>query len=170
MLLFLWTDQVIDEINSWAKKSTKGLIKICSHETVLKEERKKNSLILANALYFKEAWLKNLMPRRTEHKHFHLLNGQTIQVPFMTSQEPATPSLRRLRWHKILKIPYQNGSRQFAMYFFLPDTFHDLKNLKIGLSPVPDSSISDSSYNMRTRVIFGFRNSSFHLSLKLQKQ
>lgn len=63
MLLFLWTDQVIDEINSWAEKSTKGLIKICSHETVLKEERKKNSLILANALYFKEAWLKNLMPR-----------------------------------------------------------------------------------------------------------
>lgn len=89
MLLFLWTDQVIDEINSWAEKSTKGLIKICSHETVLKEERKKTPLILANALYFKEAWLKNLMPQRTEHKHFHLLNGQTIQVPFMTSQEPA---------------------------------------------------------------------------------
>lgn len=136
----------------------------------LKGRDEKNPSHSCKCTVLQRSMAKKFDASRTEHKHFHLLNGQTIQVPFMTSQEPATPSLRRLRWHKILKIPYQNGSRQFAMYFFLPDTFHDLKNLKIGLSPVPDSSISDSSYNMRARVIFGFRNSSFHLSLKPQKQ
>ncbi|KAH7850107.1 hypothetical protein Vadar_028073 [Vaccinium darrowii] len=119
--------QVVDQINSWANTASRGLIKkILTHESVSRE----TTLILTNALYFKGIWDfdHKFDSRRTENRKFYLLNGSTVLVPFMTSNQ---------RYHcglfdgfKVLKIPYQNRKdNDFSMYFFLPDDRDGLQNL-----------------------------------------
>ncbi|KAB2628028.1 serpin-ZX-like [Pyrus ussuriensis x Pyrus communis] len=44
-------------------------------------------LIFANALYFKGAWTEKFDASQTKEHDFHLLDGSTVQVPFMTSRK-----------------------------------------------------------------------------------
>ncbi|CAK7335291.1 unnamed protein product, partial [Dovyalis caffra] len=121
-------NHVLHEVNSWMETETRGLIK-----NILPQESLGNdtALVLANALYFKGAWDRQFDATKTKNKDFHLLNGQIIQVPFMTCKAYHKHLYGCFDGYKILKIPYQNGqdSRQFSMYFFLPDAKDGLQNL-----------------------------------------
>jgi len=82
-------------------------------------------LILANALYFKGAWEEKFDASKTKEDDFHLLNGSSVQVPFMTSKERQLVSA--FDGFKVLRLPYKRGKvlkdkRRFSMYLFLPDS------------------------------------------------
>ncbi|KAL3617814.1 hypothetical protein CASFOL_038135 [Castilleja foliolosa] len=109
---------VRQEVNTWAEKETSGLIKdILPKNTISFFTR----LILANAVYFKGAWKQKFDPSLTKNHDFFLLNGSSVQVPFMTSHEDQY--IRSFDDFKVLSLPYEQGDdkRRFAMHFFLPN-------------------------------------------------
>ncbi|KAF6143416.1 hypothetical protein GIB67_029585 [Kingdonia uniflora] len=118
--------QVASEVNSWAEKETNGLVK-----EVLPSGSVDNTtrLIFANALYFKGAWTKKFDQSKTKDYDFHLLNGSTIQVPFMTSKKDMF--INAFDGFKVLRLPYEQGEdkRCFSMHFYLPDSKDGLQAL-----------------------------------------
>ncbi|KAL0713990.1 hypothetical protein Bca4012_020968 [Brassica carinata] len=78
--------EVIDELNTCAKLHTNGLIEqILSHDSI--EAIRDSKLLLANAVYFKGAWGVKFDPKLTKDNDFHLLDGTSVKVPFMTNNK-----------------------------------------------------------------------------------
>ncbi|KAK4426276.1 Serpin-ZXA [Sesamum alatum] len=121
-------DEVREEVNSWAESITGGLINEILPLGSLNQD---TTLVLANALYFKGAWGRIFDMTRTKTMIFHLLNGEEVRVPFMTSRYNEKHLYGDNNEYKILQIPYQNGqdTRKFSMYFFLPEKTDGLQNL-----------------------------------------
>ncbi|KAM0884003.1 hypothetical protein ACQ4PT_031245 [Festuca glaucescens] len=127
--------EVAGQVNSWVEKITTGLIKeILPAGSVDNTTR----LVLGNALYFKGAWTEKFDASKTKDDKFHLLDGSSVQAPFMTTTKKqyllSSDSL------KVLKLPYQQGGdkRQFSMYILLPEAQDGLSNLANKLSTEPD--------------------------------
>ena len=93
-------------MNLWAKNATKGLIeKVLPPGTI----DHKTVFILANALYFKGAWLNAFDAKLTRHKYFYPHDGEPIQVPFMNGHTKAKHFYGCFKDFKVLKIPYHGG-------------------------------------------------------------
>ncbi|PHU20879.1 Serpin-ZX [Capsicum chinense] len=110
--------EIASQVNQWAENKTSGLIKeILPAGSVDSSTR----LVFANALYFKGAWDEKFDASVTKESEFHLLNGTSIQVPFMTSKKKQY--VKAFDGFKVLGLPYKQGEdrRRFSMYFFLPD-------------------------------------------------
>ncbi|XP_048130398.1 serpin-ZX-like isoform X2 [Rhodamnia argentea] len=110
--------KVTSKVNAWAKKETSGLIKeVLPAGSVDGSTR----LIFANALYFKGAWHDKFDASKTKHGDFFLLDGTSVQVPFMTSKNKQI--LEVGDGFKVLGLAYKQGEdkRRFSMYLFLPD-------------------------------------------------
>ncbi|XP_057505137.1 serpin-ZX [Actinidia eriantha] len=128
--------EATSEVNSWAEKETNGLIKeLLPSGSVDGSTR----LIFANAVYFKGAWNAKFNASETKDHDFHLLNGSSIQVPFMTSKKKQL--VRAFDGFKVLTLPYKQGEdkRRFSMYFFLPDA-------KDGLPALIEKVSSESGF------------------------
>ncbi|PIA57110.1 hypothetical protein AQUCO_00600084v1 [Aquilegia coerulea] len=79
----MWgANNVIVEANRIIKEATHGLIKNLLGPNSLDTRIR---LLLANALYFKGTWYENFDKMRTKDSEFYLLDGNSVQVPFMTS-------------------------------------------------------------------------------------
>ncbi|KAK6938734.1 Serpin domain [Dillenia turbinata] len=123
--------EVVGEVNSWAEKETSGLIKeVLPPGSVNSSTR----LVFANAIYFKGAWNEKFDESATKEHDFYLLNGSSVQVPYMTSKKKQMA--RACDGFKVLGLPYKQGEdkRKFSMYFFLPDSKDGLPALveKVG--------------------------------------
>ncbi|KAF5944978.1 hypothetical protein HYC85_015206 [Camellia sinensis] len=117
-------DQVIDEVNSWVKNETKGLIKnLLPHGSLYGD----TALLFANALYCKGQWDQKFDKTRTRNMNFHLLDEEIAQVPFMTSKRDSRQLYGLFGGYKILSTPYQGSN--FSMYFFLPNETDGLPKL-----------------------------------------
>ncbi|CAG7871812.1 unnamed protein product, partial [Brassica rapa] len=111
------------EVNSWVENHTNNLIKdLLPAGSVASDTAK----IYANALYFKGAWKRPFEKYNTRDRDFHLVNGTSVSVPFMTSSDDQY--VRAYDGFKVLRLPYRRGSndstspiRKFSMYFYLPD-------------------------------------------------
>jgi serpin B len=128
--------EVTNEVNKWAEKETNGLIKeVLPSGSVDASTR----LIFANALYFKGAWTEKFDASKTKDQDFHLLNGSSVQVPFMTSKKKQLVSA--FDGFKVLGLLYKQGEdkRRFSMYFVLP-------NAKDGLSTLVEKVSSESGF------------------------
>ena len=115
---FLKATEVTKEVNLWAEKETNGLIKeILPQGSVDNFTR----LIFANALYFKGTWNQKFDALTTKPYDFHLLNGNSVKVPFMTSKEKQFISA--FNDFKVLCLPYEQreDKRRISMYIFLPN-------------------------------------------------
>ncbi|KAG9440732.1 hypothetical protein H6P81_020897 [Aristolochia fimbriata] len=145
--------EVANEVNLWAEKETNGLIKeLLPPGSVDASTR----LIFANALYYKGEWKDKFDKSSTRDFDFHLLDGTTVQVPFMTSQKKQF--VTAFDGFKVLTLPYKKGEdrRQFSMYFFLPDEKDGLQNLleKMGSDPgfidrhIPLQEVKVSEFRM----------------------
>lgn len=126
--------EVTNDVNSWAERGTHGLIKeILPPGSVDQSTR----LIFANALYYKGSWNEKFDASKTKEHEFHLLNGNTVKVPFMTSK--SKQYISAFDGLKVLRLPYKQGEdkRQFSMYFLLPDAKDGLPALvdRIGSEP-----------------------------------
>jgi serpin B len=109
---------VTKEVNLWAKKETNGLItEILPQGSIDNLTR----LIFANALYFRGAWNVPFPDERTYNYDFHLMNGNSVKVPFMSNNEHQFIGV--FDDFKVLRLPYKQGkdNRQFSMYIFLPN-------------------------------------------------
>ncbi|KAL2895083.1 Serpin-ZX [Bienertia sinuspersici] len=95
-------------------------------------------LIFANALYFKGAWSKKFDASRTVENDFHLLNGKSVKVPYMTSSKKQF--VEAFDGFKVLRLPYKQGEynkNQFSMYILLPDLYDGLTSLMEKASAKP---------------------------------
>ncbi|KAL0713988.1 hypothetical protein Bca4012_020966 [Brassica carinata] len=148
---------VIDEVNTWAEVHTNGLIKqILPKDSV--EEIRESTLILANAVYFKAAWSEKFNAKFTKDNDFHLLDGTSVKVPFMTSRNDQY--LRCYDGFQVLRLPYVQDQRQFSMYIYLPDVRDGLHTLleKIGSEPgFLDNHIPDYQIKLDAFIIPKFK-------------
>ncbi|XP_003622679.2 serpin-ZX [Medicago truncatula] len=156
-------DEVRKEVNVWAEKETKGLIKNLLQPGSV---HSLTSLIFANALYFKGVWKQPFDTSKTKDYDFDLLNGKSVKVPFMTSKNDQFIS--SFDGFKVLGLPYKQGNygRAFSIYFFLPDA-------KDGLSALIDNVTSDYEFlehNLpRRKVEVGkFRIPRFNISFEIE--
>ncbi|KAM0884001.1 hypothetical protein ACQ4PT_031243 [Festuca glaucescens] len=166
--------EVAGQVNSWVEKITTGLIKeILPAGSVDNTTR----LVLGNALYFKGAWTEKFDASKTKDDKFHLLDGSSVQAPFMTTTKKqyllSSDSL------KVLKLPYQQGGdkRQFSMYILLPEAQDGLSNLANKLSTEPDfmekhiptQKVPVGQFKLpKFKISFGFEASDLLKGLGLQ--
>uniref|UniRef100_A0A803MGK9 Serpin domain-containing protein n=1 Tax=Chenopodium quinoa TaxID=63459 RepID=A0A803MGK9_CHEQI len=127
-------DEVVLDVNSWAKTKTNGLISdLLDPDSV----DCNTNLIFANAIYFKGAWKRKFNASQTKEDDFYLLNGNSTKVPFMTNEYDQF--IKVFICFTILRLPYKQGQdkRQFSMYLFLPDEKYGLPALMQKLSSEP---------------------------------
>ncbi|EEE59488.1 hypothetical protein OsJ_11711 [Oryza sativa Japonica Group] len=165
--------EVASQVNSWVEKVTSGLIKeILPPGSVDHTTR----LVLGNALYFKGAWTEKFDASKTKDGEFHLLDGKSVQAPFMsTSKKQYILSYDNL---KVLKLPYQQGGdkRQFSMYILLPEAQDGLWSLaeKLNSEPeflekhIPTRQVTVGQFKLpKFKISFGFEASDLLKSLGL---
>jgi len=124
--MVLKADEVAKEVNLWAKNETNGFIKeILPPRSVHNLTR----LVFANAMHFKAAWDDPFDIPMTKDYDFHLLNGSSVKVPFMTNMKDQFISV--FDDFKVLRLPYRQGEdkRYFSMYIFLPNAKDGLTDL-----------------------------------------
>ncbi|MER3434962.1 MAG: proteinase inhibitor I4 serpin [Leptolyngbya sp. ERB_1_1] len=100
-----------DEINSWAKESTRGKI-----PKIIDRINPNDVMLLMNAIYFKGKWTHEFDKGNTETRPFSLINGSKKQLPMMKRQG-------KYRYYEnnqfqAISLPY--GDERLSMYVFLP--------------------------------------------------
>lgn len=157
--------EVTGEVNSWAEGATAGLIRELLPAGSVDHMTR---LVLANALYFKGAWREKFDASQTRENTFYLLDGSSINAPFMTSKKKQF--IRANDGFKALKMPYQQGNdqRQFSMYLFLPDVKEGIWGLVEKLAsesgnlvrylPMKDVEVGDFRIP-KFKISFGFEAS-----------
>ncbi|KAF3441489.1 hypothetical protein FNV43_RR15403 [Rhamnella rubrinervis] len=68
-------EELIEELNLWAKYNTKGMISEFLPPTIKTLEP---PFLLANAVHFKAAWEKPFEASKTRNEDFHLLDGKLV--------------------------------------------------------------------------------------------
>ncbi|KAG7572392.1 Serpin superfamily [Arabidopsis suecica] len=154
---------VIDEVNTWAEVNTNGLIKkILSRDSI--ETIRSSTLILANAVYFKAAWNRKFDAKLTKDNDFHLLDGNTVKVPFMISYEDQY--LRDYDGFQVLRLPYVEDQRQFSMYIYLPNDKDGLPALLEKISSEP--GFLDNHIPLHRISVDAFRIPKFNFSFEFK--
>ena len=122
-------------MNSWVEKVTSGLIKELLPPGSVDQTTR---LVLGNALYFKGAWTEKFNVSETRDSEFHLLDGTSVQAPFMSSGKDQC--IACYDDFKVLKLAYQQGGdkRKFSMYILLPEARDGLWSLAEKLSSEPE--------------------------------
>ncbi|MDX1993364.1 MAG: serpin family protein [bacterium] len=112
-----------DQINAWVEDQTEDRIQDLVPEGVITVDTR---LVLANAIYFKAAWLREFMPEATQDGPFTLLDGSTVEVPLMTQQEGFLYGAGE--GYQAVMMPYYGG--QTAMVVLLPEAgaFEDFQS------------------------------------------
>ncbi|CAH2048269.1 unnamed protein product [Thlaspi arvense] len=159
-------EQVRKEVNSWASKHTNGLI-----ESILPPGSVKSDTIwiYGNALYFKGAWEHKFRKPLTNDRDFHLLNGTSVSVPFMRNHRKQY--IEAYDGFKVLKLPFRQCgdiSRQFSMYFYLPEANDGLDDLVKRMastrgfldSHIPSQEVHVGEFRIpKFKIEFGFEAS-----------
>ncbi|KAF2299258.1 hypothetical protein GH714_031141 [Hevea brasiliensis] len=158
-------DQVIDEVNLWVEDATKGLIRNLLPQHCLESD---TALVLANAIYFKGAWDRKFDELKTKQKEFHLLSGQIVQAPFMTSKAHEIHLYGSFDGYKVLKLPYQTSqdNRQFSMYFLLPNAIDGLHSLIQTFQSNPE--VYNSRFELQEEELPEFWIPRFKFSFKFE--
>ncbi|CAH2048273.1 unnamed protein product [Thlaspi arvense] len=172
---FKW-EQVRKEVNSWASRHTNGLIKSILPPGSVESD---TIWVYGNALYFKGAWEHKFRKPLTEDRDFHLLNGTSVSVPFMTNYRKQY--VRDYGDFKVLKLPFrQRGdiSRQFSMYFYLPEANDGLDDLVKRMastrgfldSHIPSQEVLTGEFGIpKFKIEFGFEASTAFNELNLKE-
>ncbi|KAJ4804428.1 serpin [Rhynchospora pubera] len=166
--------QAASEVNTWAESATEGLIKSLLEPGSVDQNTR---LILTNALYFKGAWSEKFDPSETKEAEFHLLDGTTVQAPFLSSAKKQYVS--SYDSFSVLKLPYNQGSdkKQFSMYVFLPSAKDGIWSLseKIGSEPqfldqhIPHKKVKLDKFKLpKFKVSSGFEGSKVLKGLGLE--
>ena len=107
----------LQTINQWVNDNTNSKI-----PKILEEIESNAVLFLINAIYFKGSWQTEFDPSDTRDGTFHLVSGETKQVPMMsrTGQYPVYIG----EDFQAINLPYGEG--RMGMFIFLPNNKSDL--------------------------------------------
>lgn len=155
--------EVTQKVNDWVKVETHGHIDNLLPDGSVNES---TQLVLVNAIYFKGVWEEKFDRSLTTFGEFHLLNGTTVQAPFMTSREEQLIS--SFDGFKVLGLPYQSReeSKRFSMLIFLPNSNDDFNCLVENATNDP-SFILEHIPNRKIKV-GQFRIPKFKISTKFE--
>jgi serpin B len=103
-----------EEINAWAAEQTENRIQDIFPPGSITEGTR---LVLANAVYFYGGWEVPFNPNRTEDDAFFLLDGTTVNVPFMVQQQWLPYA--RGDGFQVIEFPYAES--RFTFTVILPD-------------------------------------------------
>ena len=115
-------------INDWVEKGTRGKIKDLISARMLTAETR---LVLANAVYFKGAWLEAFTKARTEEQPFFTLGGTQAKAMLMRSTREA--GYLEDGAVQVAELPYK-GDR-FSMVVVLPKDRRGLRAMEASLTP-----------------------------------
>ncbi|AKU91803.1 serpin family protein [Vulgatibacter incomptus] len=112
-------------INRWVDQTTKGKIPSLLPPGLVTT---RTQLALVSALSLSGSWMHPFKLDDTRPGPFHLLTGQTIEVPMMHAQRRA--SYARVDGVKLLELPFRGD---LSMLFVLPDEGEDDSTGSTGL-------------------------------------
>ena len=122
------SEQARQTINDWVAHQTRDKIKDLLQPGSLNALTR---LVLTNAIYFNADWQSPFDMQGTRPAHFHLADGQTIDVPMMQQESQFLyHETESAQW---ISLPYQGG--QYAMGILLPKPGHDLAEIEATLDP-----------------------------------
>ena len=104
-----------EEINAWVAKKTNNRIENIVPEGFITEAAR---LVLANAIWFYGAWRYQFDPENTEAAPFHLLDGETVDVPFMNEHEDFSHASSST--YEAVELPYEGSG--FSLLVVMPET------------------------------------------------
>jgi serpin B len=107
-------DEARDEINDWVADHTNDRIEDIVPEGAITVDTR---LVLANAIWFAGAWRSTFEPDNTEDGDFTLLDGETVEVPFMRQTEGYLYA--EGDGFQAIELPYEGSG--FAFTILLPD-------------------------------------------------
>lgn len=110
-------------INQWVEEQTEKKITNLIPPQALSDLTR---LVLTNAVYFHGKWQEPFHKQMTREEKFHLLDGSSVQTPFMYQEG-------RFRFHQqaglqLLELPYAEG--EFSMIILLPEERGGLPELE----------------------------------------
>ncbi|HYI25953.1 MAG TPA: serpin family protein [Thermomicrobiales bacterium] len=107
-------DEARDEINDWVAENTNERIEDIVPEGAITADTR---LVLANAIWFAGAWRSTFEPDNTEDGDFTLLDGSTVEAPFMRQTEGYLYA--EGDGFQVIELPYEGSG--FAFTILLPD-------------------------------------------------
>ncbi|CAN6195406.1 unnamed protein product [Urochloa humidicola] len=89
------------QINSWVAEKTSNLIDSILPERSVKRDTR---LVIDTAVYFKGIWETPFSKYLTKEHKFHLLDGATVDAPFMRSHN--SQFIAAYKGFKVFRMPY----------------------------------------------------------------
>lgn len=114
--------ETLNALNKWVEDETKGKIK-----NILDRINPLDVMFLINAIYFKANWTHQFDPDATANLPFRLKNGQSVDVPTMTSEVKHWWSHDQTLNAQVIEIPYGNESYGFTI--IMPDDVSEMDNI-----------------------------------------
>jgi serpin B len=102
-------------VNSWVAEETHGRIEDLISPGMVDELTR---MILVNAIYLKAPWLVPFDPDATQPAPFTLLDGSTVETPFMNRSDESMSYGKGDGWQAV-ELPYAGDA--LAMLLLLPD-------------------------------------------------
>ncbi len=93
------------QINAWISEQTKKRIQDIIPTGAIDPRTR---LVLVNAIYFKATWEYEFSPNSTTQKPFHLLDGETVNVPMMAEESLRLNYASDNGWQAVV-LPYKGG-------------------------------------------------------------
>ncbi|MCG6956133.1 MAG: serpin family protein [Gemmatimonadetes bacterium] len=129
-------------INDWVKQATNNRINGIVDPPIDPQ----TMAFLLNAIYFKGDWTKRFDTKDTYTGPFHLVNGRTTDVRFMTKKD--TLAYRATDAWQAVELPYGGGA--WVMTVAVPTQGHSLDDVSADLVTLLDP---DASWSKHTVVI-----------------
>jgi serpin B len=137
-------EQAANKINSWVSKETNEKINQIVSKKDINEQTK---IVLANAIYFKEAWRYPFDPNKTEIATFYKQKNKTTQASMMTQEE--TFFYMENEKLQMLELPYNNDN--MSMLVLLPKKVDGLAELQ---KSITQDQLDDWQTKLVPRKVF----------------
>lgn len=108
----------VDIINAWVKTNTNNLI-----PSIIDKTNPDDALILTNAIYFKEIWMKPFQKNATREQIFYGKN-ESSTIPFINGKQ--TIHYKEFETYEEIGIPMKNN---FVYYIILPKAGQQIEDL-----------------------------------------
>ena len=116
--------EAVARINSWVSTKTRGTIR-----NILSSLDPLNSLVVINAIYFKDFWGEPFLRVLTGDESFHTSEGRTLKIPLMSQY--GSYSYHEESKFQAVRLPYTTS--RLAMYVFLPAKRSSLQEFRQNL-------------------------------------
>lgn len=113
---------IVKDLNGWVSEHTNKMIPQIISEPFDQD----TALLLVNALYLKNQWLREFDPRSTREMDFHYGNGSVGQVDFLRHLD-TTLSYMQGEGAQGVVLPYDDG--RLVFFALLPDLYPDSPDL-----------------------------------------